>query len=129
MLVIYSPGGGSWVFAMRDECLVSGSDLLDGGVGGCTRYVKVRKGVDFQNGAGKIGKCWKLSELEKRVLFCIQFVIECLYIYIIYTPNLGSNIAVFNQEREQGGFGGSSEGAPREHRGSMGEHRGAPEEH
>ena len=33
------------------------------------------------------------------------------YIYIIYTPNLGLAIAVFDQEREQGRFRGSSEEA------------------
>ena len=33
------------------------------------------------------------------------------YIYIIYTPNLGLGITVFDQEREQGRFRGSSEGA------------------
>ena len=31
--------------------------------------------------------------------------------YIIYAPNLGSMIAVLGREREQGRFGGSSEGA------------------
>ncbi len=33
------------------------------------------------------------------------------YIYIIYTPNLGFEIAVPGREREQGRFRGSSEGA------------------
>ena len=47
----------------------------------------------------------------------IIFVVY-IYIYIIYTPNLGSGIAVFVQEREQGRFKGSSEGA-----------RGAAREH
>jgi len=51
-----------------------------------------------------------------------------LYIYIIYTPNLGFAIAVFVREREQGRFRGSTEGA-RGHskgaRGSTGEHGGA----
>ena len=32
-------------------------------------------------------------------------------IYVIYTPNLGFGIACFDQEREQGRFRGSSEGA------------------
>ena len=48
------------------------------------------------------------------------------YIYIIYTPNLGLAIAVFDQEREHGRFRGSSEGAAREQRGStMGQCAGA----
>ena len=33
-----------------------------------------------------------------------------IYIYIIYTPNLGSEITLFDREREQGRFRGSSEG-------------------
>ena len=55
-----------------------------------------------------------------------------IYIYIIYTPNLGFGIALFDQEREQGRFRGSNEGArgrskgaPREHRGVSSEHGGA----
>lgn len=44
-------------------------------------------------------------------------------ISIIYTPNLGFEIAVFDREREQGRFRGSTEGA----RGSTGEHRGSTE--
>ena len=58
-----------------------------------------------------------------------------IYIYIIYTPNLGLEIAVPGREREQGRFRGSIEGArgsregargSREGaRGSKGEHRGA----
>ena len=35
----------------------------------------------------------------------------CIYIYIIYTPNLGLGIAVLGREREQGRFRGSTEGA------------------
>ena len=34
-----------------------------------------------------------------------------LYIYYIYTPNLGSEVAVPGREREQGRFRGSTEGA------------------
>jgi len=55
-------------------------------------------------------------------------------IYIIYTPNLGLGLVVFDREREQGRFKGSIEGvrgsirgameAPREYRG---EQRGAVE--
>jgi len=54
------------------------------------------------------------------------------YMYIIYTPNLGFGITLFDRGREQGRFRGSSEGAgesieeqgrasrePREHRGSV----------
>jgi len=44
------------------------------------------------------------------------------YVYIIYTPNLGSKIAVSVQEREQGRFRESSEEAAREHQGSTREH-------
>jgi len=36
---------------------------------------------------------------------------DSIYIYIIYTPNLGLEIAVPGREREQGRFRGSSEGA------------------
>lgn len=36
---------------------------------------------------------------------------ESTYIYIIYTPNLGFDIAVLGLEREQGRFKGSSGGA------------------
>ena len=34
-----------------------------------------------------------------------------IYVYIIYTPNLGLGITRFDQEREQGRFRGSNEGA------------------
>jgi len=37
-------------------------------------------------------------------------IIVSIYIYIIYTPNLGLGIAVFDREREQGRFRGSREG-------------------
>ena len=47
------------------------------------------------------------------------------YIYIIYTPNLGLGIACFVREREQGRFRGSTEGAPREHKGASREQGGA----
>ena len=40
------------------------------------------------------------------------------YIYIIYTPNLGLEIACFVREKEQGRFGGSTEGARTEQRGA-----------
>ena len=43
------------------------------------------------------------------------------YRYIMYTPNLGSEIAVLGREREQGRFRGSTEGAGR----SNGEHWGS----
>ncbi len=51
-----------------------------------------------------------------------------LYIYIIYTPNLGLRITVFDREREQGRFRGSSGGARGSNegaRGSKGEQEGA----
>ena len=50
------------------------------------------------------------------------------YTYIIYIPNLGFSIAVFDQEREQGRFRGSSEGASREHWGSTRGHGGVARE-
>ena len=43
-----------------------------------------------------------------------------IYIYIIYTPNLGLEIAILGLEREQGRF-------KREHRGSKGAQRGSIE--
>ena len=42
------------------------------------------------------------------------------YIFFIYTPNTGLRIAVFNQEREHGRFGGSTGGALGEQQGSTG---------
>ena len=47
------------------------------------------------------------------------------YIYIIYTPNLGLGITVFDQEREQGRFRGSSEGARGSIEGALREQEGA----
>ena len=41
-----------------------------------------------------------------------------VYIYIIYTPNLGSSAFVLGPEREQGRFNQAREGAARERRGS-----------
>ena len=57
---------------------------------------------------------WKTGDL--RILY--------IYIYIIYTPNLGSEITLFDREREQGRFRGSSEGARGRSEGAPGEHRG-----
>ena len=51
-----------------------------------------------------------------------------VYIYIIYTPNLGLEIAVFDQEREQGRFRGSIEGATGEQEGARGSSEGARRE-
>ena len=55
-------------------------------------------------------------------------------IYIIYTPNLGSEIAIPGREREHGRFRGSiegvrgrSEGAGGSKWGATGEHRGSTE--
>ena len=55
-----------------------------------------------------------------------------MYIYIIYTPNLGLGITSPGGEREQGRFRGSiagargrSKGASREQGGALGEHKGA----
>ena len=50
-----------------------------------------------------------------------------IYIYIIYTPNLGLEITRFDREREQGRFRGSSEGAAKEQGGAPREHRGSTE--
>ncbi len=59
----------------------------------------------------------------------------CMYIYIIYTPNLGFEIAVSVRESEQGRFRGSSraargssERALREHGRATREHEGAARE-
>ena len=51
------------------------------------------------------------------------------YIYIIYTPNLGSRIALSGRKREQGRFRGSTEGAKGRSEGAMSEHEGASREH
>jgi len=51
---------------------------------------------------------------------CRIFETRGYYIYIIYTPNLGLEIAVSVREREQGRFRGSSEGAPGEQGGARG---------
>jgi hypothetical protein len=48
-----------------------------------------------------------------------------LYIYIIYTPNLGLGIAVSVREREQGRFRGSSEGARGRSKEALRKHGGA----
>ena len=52
-----------------------------------------------------------------------------IYIYIIYTPNLGSRIALSGRKREQGRFRGSTEGAKGRSEGAMSEQRGASSEH
>jgi len=54
-----------------------------------------------------------------------------IYIYIIYTPNLGLEVAVFNRVREQGRFRGSRaalEGAAREQGGALREQQGSMSE-
>ena len=48
-----------------------------------------------------------------------------VYIYIIYTPNLGLRITTFDREREQGRFRGSSEGARESNGRATGEQRGS----
>jgi len=50
-----------------------------------------------------------------------------IYIYIIYTPNLGSGIALPGREREQSRCRGSTEGALGEHGGSTGGVQGSAE--
>jgi len=51
------------------------------------------------------------------------------YLYIIYTPNLGSEIAVSVREREQGRFRGSIEGAGGSTEGARESTEGALREH
>ena len=48
-----------------------------------------------------------------------------IYIYIIYTPNLGSEVALPGREREHGRFRGSTEGAISEHGGALREQIGS----
>ena len=48
-----------------------------------------------------------------------------IYIYIIYTPNLGLEIAIPGREREQGRFRGSSEGVRGSSEGARGSSEGA----
>ncbi len=52
-----------------------------------------------------------------------------IYIYIIYTPNLGLVITVLNRVREQGRFRGSIKGAWGSTRGVRREQGGAAQEH
>jgi len=59
------------------------------------------------------------------VISSFKFGVYIIYIYIIYTPNLGLEIAVSGREREQGCFRGSSEGAAREQEGAGGSRGGA----
>ena len=59
---------------------------------------------------------------------CQFFKNHARYIYIIYTPNLGSRIAPLRWEREQGRFGGSTERAQGSIEGAPGEHWGAVSE-
>jgi len=70
------------------------------------------------------------------VCICIMIILVFLthggYIYFIYTPNLGLDIAVAVREKEQGrskgsskGARGSAEGALREQRRSKREQEGA----
>ena len=47
-----------------------------------------------------------------------------IYIYIIYTPNLGFVITVPGREREQGRFKGSTEGVRRRSKGALREYKG-----
>lgn len=49
-------------------------------------------------------------------------------VYIPYIPNLGLEIAVFDQGKEQGRFRGSSGGASREQVGSRGNQGGSKAE-
>jgi len=64
---------------------------------------------------------------KHRVSHATKF--EDYYIYIIYTPNLGFEIAVRDREREQSRFRGSSEGSRGRSKGAVREHGGASREH
>ena len=44
----------------------------------------------------------------------VVYMSSYIYIYIIYTPNLRSQITLFDREREHGRFERSIEGAARE---------------
>ena len=50
-------------------------------------------------------------ESQKKTLLLRREREVTVYIYIIYTPNLGLKIAILVREREQGRFRGSIEGA------------------
>lgn len=50
-----------------------------------------------------------------------------LYIYTIFSPNLGFEIVISGREREQGRFRGSIEGVGKEHEGVGREYGGARE--
>jgi hypothetical protein len=70
--------------------------------------------------------CWRwttAAELLAERTLALQAVFhkKDVYIYIIYTPNLGFEITVLGREREHGRFRGSSEGA-------RGRSKGAPRE-
>ena len=68
------------------------------------------------------------SKFEFLVLYLmLVYDLIYIYIYIIYTPSLGIGVAVSDQEREQGRFGGSGEGARGRSGGAWREHGGAPE--
>ncbi len=72
-----------------------------------------------ERASGSIGRAdgrngpWRASKVAMLLVNdgsrAIRF--EDYYIYIIYTPNLGLEIAVSVREREQGRFRGSIEGA------------------
>ena len=55
----------------------------------------------------------------------IDLAMLLIYIYIIYTPNLGFEITIPGREREQGRFRGSSEGARGSTEGAKGSTEGA----
>ena len=59
------------------------------------------------------------------MVFFLEVHRSSIYIYIIYTPNLGFEIAVLDQKRKQGRYRGSSEGAVREQGGALREQEGA----
>ena len=84
-------------------------------------YLKIRQIWSLPSSASNQGDLasrfqWFWCTPLKRRLHPQVGAVRC----IIYTPNLGVPITVFNQEREQGCFRGSSEGrskgAPKEHR-------------
>ena len=71
------------------------------------------------------GSFWIWIELGKEGVFMGDIY---KYIYIIYTPNLGLKIAVFDREREQDRFKESTKGAKGRSGGARREHKGSTRE-
>jgi len=62
-------------------------------------------------------------------MIILVFLPHGVYIYIIYTPKLGLEIAVSVREKEQGRFKESSKGARWSNQGAGGNTEGALREH